>query len=269
MPDLAEVRKRLNENPSDARALRAAARYYLEEGSYKQAQNCYAQAVNNDPRIFPGVRLDYEARIEAQPEKTGPRLSLAGFLLAVDEEDSALLEIEELLELEPKNVEAYNVLGRIYVKRDRIDEAITLLERSIAEGVRDVSLTEILAAAYLGKGPDRRGGQVLRRDRRPETGRQADAADIRRTLHAAGELQPGRALIPEMFSDDPEVVREVIQRLEDLLRQVEGNMEIREIAGRHLHESARSRGGDRKAEGDARLEAEQSGRCPPETARTF
>lgn len=229
MPDLAEVRKRLNENPSDARALRAAARYYLEEGSYKQAQNCYAQAVNNDPRIFPGVRLDYEARIEAQPEKTGPRLSLAGFLLAVDEEDSALLEIEELLELEPKNVEAYNVLGRIYVKRDRIDEAITLLERSIAEGVRDVSLTEILAAAYLGKG---RITEAVKFYEEIVAQKPGD----KQTLRMLGELytrlenynQAARCY-REMFSDDPEVVREVIQRLEDLLKKVEGNVEIREI----------------------------------------
>lgn len=152
MKDLAEIRKRLNENPGDAWALKGAARYYLDEGYYKQAQGCYVQAVNANPRLLPEILLDYEGKITAEPEKIGPRLSLAGFLLVADGLDSAILELEEILEENPQKVEAYNALGRIYIKQERIDDAIALLERSIAKGVKDVNLTETLATAYLEKG---------------------------------------------------------------------------------------------------------------------
>lgn len=229
MIDLAEVRKKLNTDPNDPWALRGAAQYYLQEGNYRQAQSCYAQAVNSDQRLLPETLLDYERLIAERPEKCGARLSLVGLFLLVGQTDPATLELEELLDDFPQNVEAYNLLGRIYIKAGLLHEAIALLERSIAAGVRDVRLTETLATAYL------------------ETGRFNDAIrfyeDIlaqkpndKSTLRILGELNarveayvPAARMYAAMFSDDPEVVREVIGRLEELLRKVEGNIEIREI----------------------------------------
>ncbi|MFA4843557.1 MAG: tetratricopeptide repeat protein [Candidatus Margulisiibacteriota bacterium] len=229
MIDLAEVRKKLNEDPTDPWALRGAAQYYLKEGNYRQAQSCYAQAVNGNLRLLSETLLDYEQLIASEPEKIGARLSLVGLLLLLGQTDQATLELEELLDEFPLNVEVYNLLGRIYIKGGQIHEAIALLERSIAAGVRDVRLTETLATAYL------------------ETGRFNDAIrfyeDIldqkpndKSTLRILGELYtrveayvPAALKYAAMFSDDPEVVREVIGRLEELLRRVEGNIEIREL----------------------------------------
>lgn len=229
MGDLAEIRKRLNENQNDAWALKGAAKYYLDEGYYKQAQSCYVQAVNSNPRLLPEVLLDYEGKIASEPEKIGPRLSLTGFLLVADAVDSAVLELEEILEENPQKVEAYNALGRIYIKQERIDDAIALLERSIASGIKDVNLTETLATAYLERG---RVGEAVKFYEEILAQKPGD----KQTLRILGELyarleeynQAARKYAA-MFSDDPEVVREVIQRLEELLRRVEGNIEIREI----------------------------------------
>src|SRR3989344_1820179 len=124
MKDLTGIGKRLKENPADAAALKAAAQYYLDEEAYGQAQGRYVQALDFNPRLLPEILLDYEKKIAAEPEKIGPRLSLTGFLLLAGETENAILELEELLEATPQNVEGYNVLGRIYVKQERIDEAI-------------------------------------------------------------------------------------------------------------------------------------------------
>ncbi|MDD5594473.1 MAG: tetratricopeptide repeat protein [Candidatus Margulisbacteria bacterium] len=229
MKELAEIRKKLNENPGDPLALRGAARHYLAEGYYKQAQATYLSAFESSPRLLPGILLDYEARLGAEPQKIGPRLSLSGLLLSIGESDAAILELEELLEANPQNVESYNVLGRIYIRRNRIDDAIALLERSIAAGVRDVNLTETLAAAYLEKG---RMNEAIKFYEEILAQKPGD----KQTLRSLGELYTriedySRAAknYAAMFSDDPEVVREVIQRLEELLKKVEGSIEIREI----------------------------------------
>lgn len=229
MNDLAEIRKKLNENAGDPAALRGAARYYLGEGNYKQAQTTYLSAYEASPRQLPGVLLDYEEKIGADQAKLGPRLSLAGLLLSIGENDAAILELEELIDENPQNVEGYNLLGRLYIKQGRIDDAIALLERSIAAGVRDVNLTETLAAAYLEKG---RSGDAIKFYEELLAQKPGD----KQTLRLLGELYTrieaynrAAASYAAMFSEDPEVVREVIQRLEELLKKVEGSIGIREV----------------------------------------
>ena len=235
MEDLVEIRESLRENPCDFRALRGAAKHYLKEAYYKQAQKYYSQAISFYPRLLPEVLLDYEEEIGREPVKVGGRLSLAGFLLNRGEIDPAILELEEMLEVEPtqfhlgSRVEAYNVLGRIYIKQERIDEAIALLEKSIAEGVKDVNLTETLAGAYLEKG---RISEAIRFYEEILSQKTGD----KQTLRILGELytreedyRQAARCYQAMFSEDPEVAREVIQRLEELLKRVEGSIEIREI----------------------------------------
>lgn len=229
MEDLKEIREALKIDPNDPYALRAVGKYYLKEGYYRLAKNHYNQTVRLCPHLLPEIFLDFELEIKRDPEKIGPRLSLAGFEIAQGEIESAILELEESLGVSPKNVEAYNVLGKIFVKLGRIDEAIALLERSLEEGIRDVSLTEILAGAYLEKG---RNQEAIKFYEEILEYRPGD----KQTLRILGELytrlenyNQAAQSYQAMFSDDPEVSREVIQRLEELLKRVEGNVFIREV----------------------------------------
>jgi tetratricopeptide (TPR) repeat protein len=229
MEDLAEIRESLKKDPNNPRALKAAGNYYLTEGFYKQAKDLYTQAFCLSPHLLPEIILDYEREIETNPEKIGLRFSLAGFHLARGQIDSSMLELEESLEIYPKNVEAYNILGKIFVKQERIDETITLIEKSLQEGIKDVSLIEILAGAYLEKG---RINEAVKFYEEILIYRPGDKHILRvlgelytRTENYIQAAESYRA----MFSDDPEVSREVIQRLESLLKKLEGNVLIREI----------------------------------------
>jgi tetratricopeptide (TPR) repeat protein len=227
--DISEVKERLRKNPNNPQYLRAAGRCYLAEGKYKLAKDYFIQAARVSPHLLSSIILDYDGDIDRHPERIGARLSLAAFKLALGETDAAILELEESLEFDSKNVEVYDVLGKIYIKQERIDDVIALLERSSAEGIRDAGLTEILAGAYLGKG---RIKDAIRFYRELLTFKPGN----KQTLRVLGELytrleEYNRAAkcFESMFSDDPEVSREVIQRLEGLLKKVEGNVPIREI----------------------------------------
>jgi len=229
LEDYSEIRNALKQNPDDPLALRAVGQQNLKKGHYKQAKNHYTQAVRLCPRLVSEVLLDYEGIIAQQPNKVGPRFSLAGFAIVQGDLDSALLELEETLEIDPKNVEAYNVLGKIYVKQGRVDDVIVLLERSMTEGISDVSLTEILASAYLEKGRLREAAKFFNEILKHKPG-------DKQTLRMLGELytrledyNDAAKSFQAMFSDDPEVGREVIERLEGLLKKQEGNVLIREI----------------------------------------
>lgn len=230
MEELIEIRDRLRVNPKDAGALRQLGRYYLKNGFYKQAREQYSFATFFSPSLIPAIILDYEEKIkEPEGNSIGARLSLAGFHLEQGETDSALLELEEVLEIDPKNTEAYNALGKILIKLERIDEAIKLLERSLEIGLEEVALRETLAGAYLEKGRIEDAikfyGELLNY--------QPGAKHLLRVLaelHSRlNNFDTAAKCYLEMFSDDPEVSKEVIQKLEELLEKAADSIYIREV----------------------------------------
>jgi tetratricopeptide (TPR) repeat protein len=227
--DLDSVREELRRDPDNPAALEIIARHYLEKNQYLQAKNYFIQSVRLSPRLFAKAILAYEEEIGKAPGKIGPRFSLAAFYLAWGEIDGAMLELEEILEVSPKNVQAYNVMGKIFLRQGSIDEVIALLERSMRAGVEDASLTEILAGAYLEKG---RVQDAITFYQKMLTFRPVD----KQILRVLGDLYTRTENFNEaarryqaMFSDDPEVGREVVQRLEGLLKKLEGNIFVREV----------------------------------------
>ncbi|MFH1541969.1 MAG: tetratricopeptide repeat protein [bacterium] len=229
MEDLNELKEKLKRDPHDPHGLIGIGRYYLKHGQYRLAQQQFSQALTLSPRLFPQIILDYENVISSDFTKIGPRLSLAGFHIFQGDLDSAILEFEEALDVNPRDVESYNVLGRIFVKLGRIDDAIALLEKSFQAGVSDLGLSEILAGAYLEKG---RLPEAIKLYEDVLTHKPGD----KHTLRLLGDMYTkiedynvAAKRYEAMFSDDPEVAREVIQRLEGLQKKVEGNVFVREL----------------------------------------
>ena len=219
----------MSETSFEAQGLCENARKCMTKGELQKAGHFFAQAFSLCPHIFPQVLLDFEKAIENNPGHVGIRLAYAGFQLQSNQLDSAVLELEEALEVNPKSIEIYNLLGKFLIKQEKVDETIILLERSVLAGVEDVSLSEILAGAYLEKGRIKEAitfyDHVLK-------SRPTDK-HILRTL---GELYTrqedyNRAAncFRAMFSEDPQVSYEVIQRLESLLKKREGSVFLREI----------------------------------------
>lgn len=229
MEDLTKISEKLRKDPNNPYTLRSVGKYYLAEGYYQQAKNHYVQALAISPHLFAEVIIDYENEINKELEKLGPRFSLAGFQLTQGDLDSAILEFEEIIEVNPKNVEAYNVLGKIYVKQGRHDDVIPLLERSVKEGIRDVNLIEILAGAYLEKGRVRDAIKFYEEVLALRPGNKQILRILGELYTRIEDYNQAAENFQAMFSDDPEVSREVIQRLEDLLKKQEGSVFIREI----------------------------------------
>jgi len=210
-------------------ALRESAKLSLSQEDYRLAQKDFMQAIKLSPRLLPEVILDYEKEIEKHPEKIGIWLSLAGFKVQIGEIDNAILELEEALERHDKNIEAYNLLGKIYIKQERIDDVITLLEKSVKQGIKNSSLAEILAGAYLEKGRIKEATEFYNEVLKYRPGDKNILRVLGDLYARLEEYHKAAECYQNMFSDDPEVSREVIQRLEELLKKREGSVYIREI----------------------------------------
>lgn len=224
-PDLEELKRTIKSHPKDGKILMELARHYLFAGYFKQAKEEYIMAASFAPRLTSEIVLDHEKFISAHHDSVEARLLLAGFYLNAQDLNSATLELEEILDIDPNCNLAYNLLGRIFIKQERIDEALRLLESALAHGVKDLKISEMLASVYLEKG------------RLPEAIRfYEELPQDKSTLRTLGELytrtkqyESAAAKYFEMFKQDPEVASEVLRKMEDLLMVKETSLTIREM----------------------------------------
>ena len=224
-PELEDLKKALQVNPRDSQLLRKLGKYYLNAGYYKQAKEEYHLAALFNPRLSPEIQLDHEYILEKNVHNLQARLSLASFCLSCGEVDSAISEMQEILEIDPQNVMVYNILGRVLIKLERMDDAQDLLERALFLGIKNLSISEMLAGVYLEKGKYEEAVKFFE-----------ELPQNKNTLRTLGELytrlkryEAAAEKFSSMFTDDPEVSSEVILKLEDLLLKDEKSLRIREI----------------------------------------
>lgn len=229
LTDINEIRKALKDNPRDANLLRHFGYHLLVSGNYRSAKEQYRLAVFYDPHFKAKIVLDYEKVLGVETGSIAVRLSLAEFYLSIGEVDNAIFEFEEALDLDPENAAVYNVLGKIYLNCEMVDKAIALLERSLKRGVSDIALTEMLAGAYLEK---KKYAPAITLFKDVLTYNPAN----KKILRVLGELntriskyEEAASYFSKMFSDDPEVAREVILRLEELAQRAPTSVRIKEI----------------------------------------
>ena len=149
---LEDIKKELQKDQQNPKTLQSLGSYYLNKSLYKQARDEHALASSLSPHVIADIMIAYEKFIAKSPKDIQARLALASFCISNKDFDSAALELEELLEIDKQNIQGYNILGKLYIAQNKIDESILLLEKAYKEGIKDVLISETLAAVYLEKG---------------------------------------------------------------------------------------------------------------------
>ncbi len=223
--DVAELKKSLQRDPKNSGLIRELGNYYLANGLYRQAREEYHLAALFSPRITAEILADFENTIEKNTMDIQSRLCLISFLLSQNEIDPAILELEELIDIDPKNLQAYNILGKIYIKMGRADDVMTLLEKALKMGVKDLSISEMLAWVYLEK---KRFEEAIKfYEELPKNKKtQRTLAEL---YQIVGKLDKSAEKYYEMYSLDPEVATEVTIKLEELLAKDVTSISIREL----------------------------------------
>ncbi|MFA4967058.1 MAG: tetratricopeptide repeat protein [Candidatus Margulisiibacteriota bacterium] len=223
--ELEELKRSLNNNPKDSGILMQLGKLYLNDGCYKQAREEYALASYFNPRLISNILMDYENVLNKDSNNLQARLSVISLLLSWDFINQAALELEELLDLFPENIAAFNILGKIYIKQERLDDALSLLLKAINCGIKDTQISEMLASVYLEKGLYKEAISFFE-----------DLPKNKNTLRTLAELysrvrdyERSAEKYFEMFQSDPEVSFEVIRKLEELQEKNENSLRLREI----------------------------------------
>jgi tetratricopeptide (TPR) repeat protein len=143
---IAPLRRLLARNPNNVQALLALAMCYLGSG-----------------RPGDAVRIDRRA-LEIRPDDDLVHFNLANALAASGEHlPEARRHYERALQLNPRFADAYLNYASLLERSDAAAEALDLLERARAAGVRDPDLETRLAVLELRKGNVEAAEQAFRR----------------------------------------------------------------------------------------------------------
>ena len=157
--------------PGDIALLRMLGDIYAETGNYGQAKNVYEKVVTAHPHDAATAKLLKEADArtsmqsggweEAEGKQGGARdlikdKAVAGKLdilaksvIAGDDFDTMVAEQREKIAQEPKNVNAYRALFRLYRQKKCYTEAITVVEEALQVNPGDPDLDRTLSELKL------------------------------------------------------------------------------------------------------------------------
>src|ERR1043166_6197463 len=132
---IAEAEQQLNSilrtAPNDAAALNLLGTIRAQQGKLDEAESLLTRAAKIDPTFVPvHMNLAFLYVLKNVPEK-------------------AISELQEVVKVDPKNIEANYKLGRLLLSRGQVDESIAVVEK--AKSSSAVFLT-LLGDAYFKKG---------------------------------------------------------------------------------------------------------------------
>ena len=222
---LEDIKKELQKDQQNPKTLQSLGSYYLNKSLYKQARDEHALASSLSPHVIADIMIAYEKFIAKSPKDIQARLALASFCISNKDFDSAALELEELLEIDKQNIQGYNILGKLYIAQNKIDESILLLEKAYKEGIKDVLISETLAAVYLEKGRNQEAIKFY--EELPQS--KKNFRTLGELYQRIGEFEKSASKYFEMFLSDPDVWQEGQNKLEELLQKVPRSQKIREF----------------------------------------
>ena len=165
-------KKAIGLNPCDPKSYSNLGIAYELIGSYEKAREAYEKAIEINPRSpsnlnnLAGLSLLeghpdeatklYEYSISSDPLYIEPYLNIARMLMEINAFKIAEPYVRKILDIEPDNMEAHNILGVITNLTDRSEEAVSHFQNVLKNDANQPAIFSNLGTALRGTGDIRR-----------------------------------------------------------------------------------------------------------------
>ena len=164
--------KAIEADPCDPRPYNNLGIAYELAGNFNKAREAYEKAIEINPHnpstlnnlaglsLLDGqpdeaVRL-YESAISSDPLYIEPYLNIARMFMEINAFNMAEPYIRKILEINPENIEANNIMGIITNLTDRSEEAINHFQAALKTDANQASIFSNLGTAFRGIGDSKR-----------------------------------------------------------------------------------------------------------------
>ena len=148
-PKVSQILLGLERNPKNPLLRRHLVEAYLGEQLFKEAGEAANLLIKLKPTWFADTLLLFEQAALNNPYNLTIRLALADIYQAAGHTEDAVMELEDVLELDPNRLEAAQSLSRLYYKLGRGPEVIQILDHIHDWSKGDLHMVTFMAKAYF------------------------------------------------------------------------------------------------------------------------
>ena len=157
--------------------------------------------------------------IELEPRNQEAYLYLGALYGKQGKYDQAVATLTKLIELNPRSVLGYYYLGRVHTSAGQLDRAEHYFREALARNPQSELILMDLATLYELRKDYPKRDRALSADPRAEPGQRARAQATRRALHRPEEARRGAAPVPRAREDRERPGRDADQDRAHLLRE--------------------------------------------------
>ncbi|MFC1517267.1 tetratricopeptide repeat protein [Candidatus Margulisiibacteriota bacterium] len=123
---------------------------FFAEKNFLAAAEKYKQVIfNGGEHLAAEIILKFQKAILHHPQEINQRLALVEFYIAAEDKEEVVEELEELLEIQPANINALNQLASISRYMQNKERLIPILEKAVDNSLADQTLLNILTSYYI------------------------------------------------------------------------------------------------------------------------
>ena len=213
----------------DPEVLLSEGRESLLSGDYKTARQRFRLALMYNMRLASKVALCYEEILTKDSSDVNARLALTDLHLYLGEPEGAISELEEILEIAPDRADVYTILGKLFIKQQDFDSAISVIEAAMAAGISDTGLSEMLAGSYVEKGRVDEAVALYKGLLEQDKHNKNYLRVLGELYTRTGDTEGAARSYYSMLDDDVSLIGEATYRLEELKKKEAGNCALKEI----------------------------------------
>lgn len=226
------LKKEIENNPSNYYLIEELGDIYFREKQYKEAVKQYSIACNYNYKLYTNIILKFEKQIlKDTAENKNALLALIYFYLEQGCEEEALYELYDLVEDNPRETKAYELIIKVLKKLNRESEAIEFLNKAMREGIYDNFIVDSLKELYLGTGRIIDSIKLLEKATSGEIKNINFLKDLAELYYINNECKRSAAIYKSIVLIHPSTINEAVNHILKIIESKEDDIYYHQILG--------------------------------------
>ena len=199
----------------------------VKSKQYLEALDRYKQYLSSYPDHLADILISLYKELFKYPDNLNIRLIITELYIRFSLFSDALIELEEMIEIDPNYSQAYYLISKLYKLNYKTKPLISLLQNSFNQGIRDSIIIDLLPKVYIDEKKTTKSIEIY------ETLLQENGAlphhnkTLAELYRQVGKFEKSVKIYIDLIQEHPQYIQEACIHCEKVLTQQQNRSSIR------------------------------------------